>query len=209
MGVNSNPQGFKATKTLRGDNCFRSSMYPVDDSNPTDLSQGDPVVLSSGKVVLASANGTAHILGVIRAVYEGRNRPRTHALPSSGNFLARSTVGWVDVIDDPDVVFVVDVDSAAAMTGVGSLCEIVAPSASVSAGDRRTGQSRVLIDGSTIAAQTSANVQTLPYMVVGTPSEEEKAFAGSATGYDMGVGSSARAIEVIINDHVFRPKFPS
>ena len=173
------------------------------------LFQGDPVVLSSGKAVAHSADGTSPILGVIRATYQGRNRPNTHNLPSTGNFLAASTAGWVDVIDDPDAVFKVEVDSAAAMTAVGQLCDIAAASAAASAGNGATGQSRFQIDGSTIAAQTSANVQTLPFRVVGAPAEEEKTFSASANGFDMGVGSSARAIEVVINDHAFRQAFPS
>lgn len=195
--------GFIAVRHLDGSQTFRTEWFPIDDSNPKPIFQRHAVVLSSGKVVEHTSTGTTSILGVVKAVGKTpKGRMLTHNLPATGNFLGASAAGWAEVYIDPDIIYQVETDSAMTMQAVGQLCDIVVDSS----GNPDTGISRMQLDGNTIAAESSANVLTLPFRVVGAPAMEEKAFALSANGYDMGVGSSARALEVIINDHLYRSK---
>jgi len=199
--------GFRPVRTLGGNAmAFQSNKYPVNASNAAPIYNGDPVVIVSGSVQAHSADGTRPVLGVCKASYRGtgKNRPNTHRLPDNGNFIEASQGGWVDVYDDPDTVFEVATDSAVSNLDVGQIGDTVDASASLSAGNNNTGQSRRIMDGSSIVVQATAE-QQFPFLMIGIAGRE-KVTNTSGLGYDFGVGSSAQNIEVIIHNHVFRPK---
>lgn len=181
-------RGFRPARKLSGGCKFRSRPYPVNANNPKDLFVGHAVVLSSGNIVEATSTGTDPILGVIKATYTGtKNRPRTHE--SSPVRVPASTAAFVDVIDDPDVVFSIEVDGTASAAMVGQVIDIAASQS----GNATTGQSGMYLQASTIAAPTSANFQTLPFRIVAAPSDLER-----------GVAASGNRVDVIINSHQFK-----
>lgn len=191
-----NPRGFRAARHLAGHTTFRTTTFQVDDSNPKPIYQGMAVTLSSGKVVEHTSTSTTPVLGVVKAAYTStKNRPRTHSLPDNANFVPASTAAFVDVYTDPDIVYNVVADSGMAMTNIGQGCQIVASPS----GNPNTGVSRMAIDTTGFAAITSANADSLQFVALGI-APESVAPAGS------GYGGNATAIEVVINNHVSRPK---
>jgi len=199
--------GFRPVRTLGGNAmAFQSTKYPVNATNPAPIYIGDPVVLVSGSVQAHSSDGTRPILGVCKASYRGtgKNRPNTHRLPDNGNFIEATQGGWVDVYDDPDTIFEVATDSAVSNLDLGQIGDTVDASSSLSAGNSNTGLSRRIMSGVTIVVQSTSEQQT-PFMMVGIAAREKVAFT-SGLGYDFGTGSSGANIEVIIHNHVFRPK---
>lgn len=192
-----NPRGFRAARHLTGSTTFRTTTYQVDESNPKVIYQGMAVALSSGKVVEHSAAVNANLCGVVKSVYTAtKNRPRTHSLPDNANSVPASTAAYVDVYTDPDIVYTVIANSGMAETNIGHLCDIVASPS----GNPNTGVSRMGIDTTSMAAETSANVATLPFRVIGLARETVKPVTAS------GFTGNACAIEVVINAHTFRPK---
>lgn len=194
------PNGFKAVRHLNGHNTFRTQTFTVDDNNPKPIFQGHAVALSSGKVVEHTSTGAGPILGVVKACYTStKNRPLTFNQPTTGPYIPASTRGFVDVYIDPDIVYEVVADSGMANDDIGQLGEITA----TGSGNPSTGISRMAMDTSTFAAQSSANVQTLPFRVLGLARVEE-APVGSGFGQDANT-----KVEVIVNNHVFRQSTPS
>ena len=193
----ANPFGLKAARHLFGQNTFQTGVFTVDDNNPKAIWMGQAVALASGKVVEHTSTSTSPILGVVKACYTGtKNRPRTFSQPDNGPFIPMSTRAFVEVYTDPFIVYEVVGDSAASDASIGQLCEIVASPS----GNPKTGISDMQMDTSTMAAQTSANNQTLPFRVVGL-AMRERTPAGS--GY-----ADRQVVEVVINDHVYRRAFP-
>lgn len=187
------PNGFHFSRDLGGASHPKTGSYQVDNGNPKPIFIGQAVTLSSGKVVEHTSTSTTPVLGVVRAVYSStKNRPLTHNLPSTGNYIPASTAGFVDVMDDPRTVFRVVADAGVSAGNIGHLCDITASPS----GNTTTGVSNMKISSTTFAAQTSANVKTLPFRVVGLhPSE----VAPAGSGYS----GNALYIEVVVNDHLF------
>ena len=186
------PFGFRPARHLDGNNTFQSNPYQVDDSNPKKLYAGHLVALSSGKVVEATTTQTTPILGVIKAVYSAtKNRPKTHSLPDGGNFVDVSSAAWVDVYDDPDIIFEGVADSAMNLSDTGQIGDIVASGS----GRDSTGQSLMQLDASSFVAQTSANIGTLPLRCIGLSKKELT-----------GTFSDGQIMEFVIDNHVFRQK---
>tara|TARA_R110000822_G_scaffold49674_11_gene130107 strand:- start:3527 stop:3985 length:459 start_codon:yes stop_codon:yes gene_type:complete len=150
----------------------------------------------SGKIVEASSASTTPILGVVKALYSNvKNRPLTHNLPGTGNYVtATTTSAYVEVYIDPDIIFEVVADSAMSNLDIGQVGDIAANAS----GNPSTGKSRQEADGSSFVAATSANVETLPLICVGIGKTSESKIG---TGW-----ANDGTIEVLINNHVFRPK---
>lgn len=193
------PNGFKAVRHLTGINNWRTQSFIVDDNNPKPIFIGHAVALSSGKVVEHSSTLAGPILGVVKACYTStKNRPLTFNQPTTGPYIPASTRGYVDVYIDPDIVYEVVADSGMANDDIGQLGEITA----TGSGNPLTGISRMAMDTSTFAAQTSVNSQTLPFRVLGLARVEE-APVGSGFGQD-----APTKVEVVIHNHVYRQSFP-
>ncbi len=191
----NNPRGFVPTRTFDGTNNFVTRRYRVSANNPRAIFIGDAVELfSDGKVRVidtsgASANERA-ILGIVRSVYDSNARPLTHNLPSTGQFIDGSAAGYVDVCDDPDVIFLVSTDATADQGMIGQFVRVTAGSAN----------SVVGISGQHIRlADATASSVGHRFQIVGVGPNEE------AIG---GLGDNAFAnnqdVEVRISNHQWR-----
>lgn len=188
----ANPFGFRASRHINGSNCFSTNTFVT--SALTDLWQGQLVILASGLVQEATSTTTTPILGVVKAVYTGtKNRPTTHNLPQTANYITAGTSAFVEVYTDPDIIFEVVADSAASAGRIGMVGAILA----TGSGNPQTGQSRQQIDTSNFAAFASAQTAD-PLLMVGLGKREE---AKIGTGY-----ADGNIVEVMINNHIFRPK---
>lgn len=188
----ADPFGFRPSRHLNGHNCFSTNTFVT--SAQTDLWQGQLVVLASGLVQEASATTTTPILGVVKATYAGtKNRPLTHNLPANGNYITAGTSAFVEVYIDPDIIYEVVADSAASNVRIGQVGAIVA----TGSGNPKTGVSRQQIDTSNFAAFASAQTAD-QLMFVGLGKRDES---------KIGTGFADKNIaEVVINNHIFRPK---
>lgn len=183
--------GFKPARHLGGENCFRTNQYKVNASNDVALFAGDAVVLSSGAVTAVTANGDSPVLGVIAALYDSNKRPLTHSQPTNGPYLAASTAGYVDVFDDPRIVYDVVANSACSDLDIGQIGTVVADAS----GSPALGQSAQKMNASSIVAETTANSDTLAFKMIGLSKRN------TSETY-----SDGQEIEVIINNHTFNPK---
>jgi len=131
----NNPRGFVPYRHLAGGGtAFRTNRYSVSANNPTAIFIGDPVELFSDghvrRVKTSGASATMRgVLGIVRAVYDSNERPLTHNLPSTGQFIDASAAAFVDVVDDPYVTFLVSTDATANQGMVGNFVRATAGSA--------------------------------------------------------------------------------
>lgn len=196
MAANS-PRGFVEHRNLGGAVHTSTRLRRVKangDSGTHQKFAGDPVVLVSGNTVarvvdVLSAAGMP-ILGVIRAVYDDSTypgiRPKTHSLPSGGNFIPASTAGWVDVNEDPHQTYLVNADVTVVSTLIGQFVGITAFSPNTAAA-----RSGFVIEVSG-ASNTAATV--LPFQVIGIGANNLDGIVG---------GVNAQDVEVIIADHIW------
>lgn len=119
----SNRKGFIPSRHLTGgSNAPRTKLYEAAEARAHTLAVGDPVVLSGGFVVRqtdASADST-NFLGVIRAVYDTNKRPLTFSMPTRPPYLNTSVAGWVDVIDDPTMTYIVQCATSVGPSNIGA-----------------------------------------------------------------------------------------
>lgn len=199
MALND-PRGFEPYRHLNGGAVFRSHKYFVSANNASAIFVGDPVVINVGggieswRTADASAIGAKRgLLGVVRNVLDSNGRPLTHSQPTKGHFLDASNEGYVEVIDDPDVVFVANASVTATRNIVTHLAPVVFGVYNSAAGISGAG-----IDlGNTVVTATGNE----PFMVVGIAGNEldwPNPYLASAASQD---------VEVVISDHVFRRRF--
>ena len=193
-----NPRGFVPSRHLTGGDHFRTSRYVVSANNPGRLFKGDPVELGAdGKVRVHQASailGARGVLGVVNAIYDSNNRPLTHSLPGTGQFLETSTAGFLDVIDDPDVVFVINSDATGAHSDIGQFTRVTAGSANTAAGI--SGFSLKMVD---VTASAVSNQQ---FRIIGVAPKEEALIGNDYNQAYSGIVDLDR--EVIISDHEWR-----
>ena len=192
----NNPRGFVPSRHLSGRIDFAHNQYRVSANNPKAIFIGDAVELfSDGKVrVIDASAATANeraVLGVVRSVYDSNARPKTHSLPGTGQFIDGSTAGYVDVVDDPDVIFLVSTDATADQSMVGSFVNVTAK-APVSS----NGISGMHLKLSTVAVSAQAGLR---FQIMGVAPNE------TATG---GIGDGGfslnQDLEVRISKHMWR-----
>lgn len=198
MAVNVNdPRGFVPSRHLSGRIDFGHELHRVSSNNPTSLFIGDPVFLNSdGKVrriaTSAVSVGDRAVLGVVRAVYNSDGRPLTHNLPGTGQFIAASTQAFVDVVTDPDVVFLVNADSAANQGQIGQFVRVTAGPANTALG--RSGFQIRMSDATASAVGSH-------FQIVGVgPNEKLSGLGDTAFGAN-------QDLEVLIIDHHHRRKY--
>lgn len=110
----------------------RVRRYKVDSSNATRIGLNDPVKMENdGCVTLAAATNT--ILGVVTGVFNKGRVPIIYLAASI------SEVGYVDVCDDPNALFVIQDDDSTVGTGtvaadVGVCCDILATNCDTTSG---------------------------------------------------------------------------
>lgn len=202
----ASPRGFRAVRHINGNNCFQTKTFVVDDNNPKPIYQQHLVVLSSGRVAEATSTGTDPILGVVKALYQDTtrvsgatgsvgqflNRPLTHNLPTTGNFLPASTAGYADVYIDPDIIYEAAASGGFSDNNIGQAGTITA----TGSGRDSTGISLMQVDSGTFVAAASANA-TDPLRFVGLAQSDMPPVSTSAY-------TSGQLVEVMIRNHIFR-----
>lgn len=193
----NNPRGFVESRNLGGRVAPVSRMRRVKANGASGSHQkfaGDPVVLVSGNTVarIPAAGSAAGmpVIGVIRAVYQDGTypgiRPRTHSLPTTGNFIPASTAGWVEVNEDPDQTYFVNTDATVLSTLVGQYVDVTANTPNTAAG--RSGFSIEVATGTNTASNTPA------FQVIGIAPNNLDGIIGGENNQD---------VEVVIANHTF------
>jgi hypothetical protein len=152
--------------------------YGVDASNATAIFLNDFMIAEAdGYVAPYTGTGGGNLLGVCAGVQGGYSDLSTR-------YLAASTAGTVDVVDDPDVIFICQEDDAGTALTVaarGANCDVLA-----TAGSTTTGVSAHEIDRSSV---TSATAQLRLMSLV---NRDDNAYGDSADW------------EVVINEHAYK-----
>lgn len=186
----NNPRGFKALRSLNGNPIGNTRRYRVS-SLSTRVYIGDPLeLLTTGNVrvmTAAGSTGSPGVLGIVNGLLDNNQRPLTHSLPGSGQFIAASAQGYVDVVDDPQATFLVSTDATADQSMIGKFVDVTAGSANSAAG----------ISGFHLSLTTATNIaRGHRFRIIGVGPNE------TATG---GIGDGGFALnqdmEVIISDH--------
>lgn len=189
-------RGFVPSRHLNGGSHFRSHRYPVNASAATGLFMGDPCYLSAGYVKpITTDDLNQKILGVIKACYASNQKPLTFSQPTRGPFLQASTAGWVDVYDDPGIVYRVQADATASQADVGKTVDVTASGG----GNTATGYSRMEIDISTASAASEGSLN--PFQIVGVAPNELDRVDGTPGVNGFGTNND---LEVVIFNGVFR-----
>lgn len=195
-------QGFRPARHLGGGQ-IRSKRYPVAGSgafhgvaighavrfNPN----GEGVFPVSGNVTPVTPG-----LGVVVACYDSNNKPFTFSQPTRGPAIpptATATdptiVGFVDVIDDPMVSYIVQADATVISNHIGQFVAVTAAN-----GDYNTaaGTSRMQLQMSSV--DTSVKM----FQIVGYAPDEQTAL-GTLMGAGAGQGQTNSNVEVVFGVH--------
>ena len=155
---------------------------------------GDPVALTSaGVVTRAHANNQAgggvnnsqNYIGICTGIFETEDgRPLTHR---TNKFAASADAFWIDVIDDPDVIWEASYGSTANQTAIGSLTGIAYDTPVTAAGISGAGLQSAL-------AMTSANPS---FRVIGVVNLQ-------IDGANASNNDQLGRVRVVSNSHLFR-----
>lgn len=147
MAFRVNPRGLVATRTLNGGTSFRTQLRPTRGANLESIFPGDLVYLNSNGRVQKALVGTAAgqpLLGVVRAVYNKNFRPRTFAQPTTSAYVAVSTTAWLEVYEDPDIIYTINCSASCGDVHIGQFANIVMNVGNTAAGI--SGMSLDLVD---------------------------------------------------------------
>jgi len=185
----ANPRGFTPARRLDGQPPARAKLYPTGGRNRAQIYRGDVVYLDTNgelqRVDFSPASATQRgLLGVVQAVYNENKRPFTHNLPATGHYIAASTTGFAAVVDDPDCVFIVELESPCTNAAVGQWCNVTANAPNTAAG-----YSRLRV------ADVTATSIGHPFKILGLAYTELAVTAA---------GSNNNDVEVIITNHMWR-----
>lgn len=169
--------GFKPSRHLTGGQTFRTKKYAAIVSGVLRI--GDPVRVSAGGVGILS--GSAACIGVVARVYDANGKPKTHALPTGTIAKDAGVSGFVDVYDDPDIVFEVLVDATASAGMIGTYHTFSAGTASTAAG----------ISGAKLVQAAASAAADGQFVVLGFAPRRD-------------VDNSGNLVEVRIQKHAFR-----
>ena len=178
MSTTDKKHGFVPVKHLTG-GAIRTREYHVDSSNTPGVFIGDLMTFESdGNVKPAAAADVLAVVGVAIAVKDVNRKP------IAAGYLAASTEGYVDIVDDPMVIFRVQEDGAGTsllegQTGIGQTFDHVA-----GAGSTTTGISAHTINSDSTDAQLK---------VVGLYETSDNAWTDTYT-----------EVLVIINEHIYK-----
>lgn len=185
-----NPRGFVPTRTLDGRIDFRTQLRATNGNNGAHIFPGDLVTMTTAGSIdrwPGTNDATQKPIGVARAVYNTNKRPFTFSQPDNGPFLPASTAGFVDVIEDPDVIYTIHMTTSAGV--VDSLMDYFA--ASAGSPTSAAGRSGFLMD----AAATTQPSDSHPLQLLAVSTNELDSPAA---------GVSANDVEVRIAHHRFQ-----
>lgn len=188
MAIN-NPRGFQPHRHLNGAMYPHTRRYPVSADNAlhVGIAKGDPVRLIGGSAVKFTAMSAAQavskdVLGIVSQPLNSNERPFTHSQPTRGPFLPSSTAGFVDVIVDPQMTYLVQLDATASQTDIGQLVDVTAGGINTAAGI-----SQMALRHASVTATT-----TFPFRIIG--------LADTELDGNFGVDQD---VEVVIANHPF------
>lgn len=136
--------GFQPIRNLHGGStAFQTKRFRA--STSAAVANGDMVGVSAG-VVKQVQNASAATIGVVARCFQdiqGEARPFTHSMPTWGPYKRAAVSGFVDVYDDPDVVYrAVSEVSASAGSTIGTMMT-VSNSAAVTTANGQSGQNLI------------------------------------------------------------------
>ena len=156
------------------------------------LFAGDPVWLVSGDAIdrlpAAATSASAPVLGVVRAVLNSNGRPFTHSLPSQPASIPASSVGFVQVNEDPDQTFLVTTDATATSGMIGKFCSVSANAPNIAAG-----RSGFLLP--IVRTAVTASGGEYPFQIIALGANNLDGWRDNEAGQDL---------EIIIANHTWR-----
>lgn len=195
-------QGFRPARHLAGGQ-IRTKRYPVYGSGvPIGLAIGDAVRFNPNGDGVTRVSGdvvpTVPGLGVVVACYDSNNKPLTFSQPTRGPFIpgtnavtGNTIVGYVDVVDDPNVSFIVQADATVISTHHGQFVSVTAATGDV---NTAAGTSKMQIKMSTV--DTSVRM----FQIIGW-APDEAAGLGTVLGAGAGEGQTNANVEVVFAAH--------
>lgn len=179
------PRGFVPTRSLVGGGCgsLRHKLYHTSANRAHPLFIGDPVSMTGGEIVrtTGTSSDSTTFVGVVAGLYDTNKKP----LQGTGRiFLNTSVAGYVDVMDDPNAVFLVECETTIDQSRVGAVAWV-----NVSAGNSATGISRYNVN------LTSAAGGNALFRVVGLGPTEVAVTADGSLNND---------VEVVAIDGIYR-----
>lgn len=155
-----------------------SRTYYVPSSYASNIFVGDPVIISTSSaesigipsVTLATAGGSAFILGVCTAIGQAGDPvvPMTRDLPT---YHQASTAGYIQVADDPFLLFECQENGTMGIGAVGRNVDMVAGS-----GSTVTGYSGWTLNSSTLATTSTLQMRVI-YPVVRADNDPTSQYA--------------------------------
>ncbi len=188
--------GFRPSRHLHGLTSFNIDRYPVSANHSKSMFPGDVVeLLGDGNIRVVDTSAVSvnerGTLGVVARVHNSNDRPLTHNLPATGNYLPASTAGWAYVYSDPDIVYVADADGTASAGNTGMFVRVTAGAGTTAAGISGMGVKMVDSSASSVGHR---------FRILGVSPAER--LGPSGTEFQGG-----NDVEVIIADHEFRRMF--
>ena len=182
-------KGFSPARTLHGGPMLTKE-YPVSAAPATSLFIGDLVCKlnggsDGGGVVQYTTANEANILGVVARCLNSDRRPLTFSLPTRGPYIqatAGAAVQFVEVYDDPDMVYRVTCVQSAGPSNFNQFLHV----ATISAGNQGNTASGISQGSVTVFTAGGTGLRCL----------------GLADTELTRLGASANEVEVIIATHI-------
>lgn len=194
-----NRRGFVPARHLGG-GYIRSHRHFVPATAAAVIAIGDvvrPNPNGEGVIVLsADATPVTPALGVVVACYDTNNKPLTFSLPTRGPSLAGSTGGFVDVVDDPNVTFVVQADTTVTNNDI---FKFVSLTAATNVYNTAAGTSKMQVKMSTV------DTSVRQFQIIGIAPNESAGLGSILNRGALDAGGGANTdVEVVIAAHVYK-----
>lgn len=198
-----NRMGFQPARHLTGGQIRTRRMFVS--ATARSIAVGDAVRLNpSGEGIIAlSADATpvTPVIGVVAALYDTSNKPLTFSQPNRGPYLPALTGGFADVVDDPEVTFIVQADASVDQNDIG---KFVSVTAAVDVVNTAAGTSKMQVKMSTVdtSVRQFQILGIAPNESAGLGTILNRGVLGSGTG-----GGANTDVEVRIAAHAYRGGF--
>jgi hypothetical protein len=192
-----NRMGFQPARHLTGGQ-IRTRRYFVS-TTAQAIAIGDAVRFNPNGdgVVAISGDSTpvVPVLGAVVACYDTNNKPLTFSQPTRGPYLQATVGGFVDVVDDPNVTFIVQCDGTVQPNHVG---RFVSVTAAVNVLNTAAGTSQMQVRISTV------DTSVRQFQIIGIAPNEDAGLGSilNRGAFDVGGGVNTD-VEVRIAAHAF------
>jgi hypothetical protein len=205
MATNA-PFGLRPARHLAGGQ-VRTKRYTVTNSGAVALiAIGSPVRHNPNgdgiAIVSSDVAKDVPILGAVTALYDANGRPMTFSQPTRGPYLPPSgsntsgVYGYADVADDPNTVFIAQIDATVLAGDFGKFCTGTCATTGV---NTAAGTSVMLLKRSTI------DTSVAQYQVLGIAHNESTGFGTTILEGNLGGPDANNAkVDVLIANHIYR-----